>query len=84
MANRGRPIKSKRGKTRDESVDPKLGAIQRKSKLQKNLYDKKFGEGVKTGAVSLSEKEEETSKKTSGNVKYNMTVGQEFKKAMVG
>ena len=63
MANRGQPKKSKRGKPRDESVDPKLSAIQRRSKLHKNLYVKKLGEGVKTGKVSQS-KNEETSMKT--------------------
>ena len=63
MANRGQPKKSKRGKSRDESVDPKLSAIQRRSKLHKNLYVKKLGEGVKTGKVSRS-KNKETSMKT--------------------
>ena len=44
--------KSKRGKPRDESVDSKLSAIQRRSKLHKNLYIKKLGEGVKTGKLA--------------------------------
>ena len=52
MANRGRPKKSKIGKPRDDSVYPKLSAIQRRSKLHKNLYVKKLGEGVKTGKLA--------------------------------